>query len=155
MTQTPLPGSRWFRWVHNFTLRVGVMTGLYLTAIMVIAILVANRLPFPEPGGHFAEIRNWTARGAFLFVMLVPMACFLRAPVRMFASGMCAWAMLSVSYALMGLFFTNLHARLDKSPFHLFVLGAVVFGMAAVASWVAGMVMSMRHQPIAASRRRM
>jgi hypothetical protein len=152
MTQTPLPGSRWFRWVHNFTLRVGVMTGLYLTAVMVATILVANRLPFLE---HVAEIRNWTARGAFLFFLLIPMACFLRAPVRMFASGMCAWAMLSVNYALMGLFFTNLHVRLGKTPFQVLILGTLVYGVAAAASWVAGMALLLRQQPIAASRRRM
>jgi hypothetical protein len=138
--------------VHNFTLRVGVMTGLYLTAVMVIAVCMANRLPLFE---HLAEIRNWTARGAFLFFMLIPMACFLRAPVKMFASGMAAWAVLSVNYALMGLFFTNLHARLEKTPFQVLILGAVAYGVAAVASWVAGMVLSLRQHPIAASRRRM
>ncbi len=152
MTTTPLPGSRWFRWVHNFTLRVGVMTGLYLTAVMVIAILVANRVAFLEP---FADFRNWTARAAFLFFLLIPIGCFLRSPVKMFASGMCAWAMLSVNYALMGLFFTNLHMRLGKTPFHVLILGALAYGMAAVASWVAGMVLLLRQQPIAASRRRM
>jgi hypothetical protein len=152
LTQTPLPGSRWFRWVHNFTLRVGVMTGLYLTAVMVIAILAANRIPFFDP---VADVRNWTARAAFVFFMLIPIGCFLRSPVKMIASGMCAWAILSVNYALMGLFFTNLHARLGKTPFHVLILGALAYGMAAAASWVAGMVLLLRQQPIAASRRRM
>ena len=164
MTSSLLPGSRWFQWVHNFTLRVGVLTGLYLTAVMVVAILVANRLPFVEHFAvanrlpffeHFAEIRNWTSRGAFLFFLLIPIACFLRSPLKMFACGMCAWAMLCVNYALMGIFFTNLHLRLGKTPFHLLILGAMAYGVAAVASWVGGMVLALRAQPIAAPRRRL
>ena len=152
MTQMPLPGSRWFRWVHNISLRVGVLIGVQLTIVMVGAILVANRIPFLE---RFAEIRNWTARGAFLFFLLIPMAWFVRSPVKMFASGICAWAIFCANYALVGLYFTNLHERLGKTPFQLLILGAMAYGMAAVASWVAGMVLSLREQPIAASRRRL
>ncbi len=137
MTPRLVPGSQWFQWVKNFTLRVGVLTGLYLTAVMVISILAATQLSFLEP---YADIRNWTARAAFALFMLIPMGCFLKSPVRMFASGMCGWAILSVNYALMGLFYIHLYERLDKTPFHLFILGALVYGVAAVLSWVAGMV---------------
>ncbi len=152
MTHSPLPGSRWFRWIHNITLRVGIIVGVHLTVVMVAAILVANRMPYLEP---VADLRNWIARGAFLFFMLIPMAWFVRSPVKMLASGICAWAIFCASYAMMGLFFTNLHLRLGKSPFQVLILGAMTYGVAAAASWVAGMVLSLRQQPIAASRRRM
>jgi hypothetical protein len=152
MTPSLLPGSRWFQWVRNFTLRVGVLTGLYLTAVMVISVLAASRLTFLQP---VADLRNAVSYAAFVFFLLVPIFYFLRAPMRMFASAMCGWAILSVSYALMGFFFSDLHTRMGKTPFHLFILGAVVYGVSAVALWVAGMVVSLRHQPIAAHRRRM
>ena len=152
MTPSLLPGSQWFQWVRNFTLRVGVLTGLYLTAVMVISVLAATRVEFLE---SVADVRNGVAYAAFFFFMMIPIGRFLRAPVKLFAAGMCAWALLSVNYALMGIFFIHLHDRLGKTPFHLFILGALVYGVAAVMSWVAGMVLSLRHQPIAAHRRRM
>ena len=67
---------------------------------------------------------------------------------------MCGWAILSVSYVVMGFFFVNLHTRLGKTPFHIFILGAAVYGVAAVALWVTGMVASLREHPVAATRRR-
>jgi len=159
MTPSLLPGSRWFQWVRNFTLRVGVLTGLYLTAVMVISILAATRLGFLDPMianiPNWADIRNGVSYAAFLFVMLIPLGCFLRSPVKLFASGMCGWAILCANYALAGFFFIHLHERLGKTPFHLFILGALVYGVAAVVSWVTGMVLSLREQPMAAPRRRM
>ncbi len=152
MTPSLLPGSQWFQWVRNFTLRVGVLTGVYLTAVMVISVLTATRVGFLEP---VADVRNGVAYAAFACVMLIPIGCFLRAPVKLFAAGVCGWALLSVNYALMGIFFIHLHDRLGKTPFHLFILGALVYGVAAVVSWVAGMVLSLRHQPMAATKRRM
>ncbi len=159
MTPSLLPGSRWFQWVHNFTLRVGVLTGLYLTAVMVTSVLAATRLGFLDPMianiPDWADIRNGVSYAAFLLVMLIPLGCFLRAPLKMFAAGMCGWAILSVNYALMGFYFSNLHTRLGKTPFHLLILGAMVYGVSAVASWVAGMVLLLRQHPIAATRRRL
>ncbi|MCL4523400.1 MAG: hypothetical protein M1451_05745 [Acidobacteria bacterium] len=152
MNATPLPGSRWFQWVRSFTLRVGVLTGLYLTGVMVSSVLAATRVGFLEP---YADVRNGVAYAAFGFVLLIPIGCFLRAPIKLFAAGICGWAILTVNYALMGLFFVHLHDRLGKTPFHMFILGALVYGVAAVMSWVAGMVLSLREQPIAATRRRM
>lgn len=138
--------------MRSFTLRVGVLTGLYLTAVMVISVLAATRVGFLEP---YADVRNGVAYAAFGFVLLIPIGCFLRAPIKLFAAGICGWAILTVNYALMGLFFVHLHDRLGKTPFHMFILGALVYGVAAVMSWVAGMVLSLREQPIAATRRRM
>jgi hypothetical protein len=44
--------------------------------------------------------------------------------------------------------------RLQVTPFHLLILGAAVYGLAAVASWVAGMAIALLHQPVPAHRRR-
>jgi hypothetical protein len=152
MMPAPIPGSQWFRWVRNLTLRVGVLTGVFLTAVMVISVLAATQLPFLEP---FADLRNGISYAAFALIALIPLTCFLRSPVKMFASAMCGWAILSVSYVVMGFFFVNLHTRLGKTPFHIFILGAAVYGVAAVALWVTGMVASLREHPVAATRRRM
>jgi len=151
MTHSPLFGGHWLEWVRNFTLRVGILTGAYLTAVMVISVLAATRVPFLEP---FANFRNAAAYAAFAFFMLIPAVCFLRKPVQLFFSGMCGWVILSLGYAVMGMFFDHLHTRLRFTPFHLFILGALLYGLAAVVSWVLGMALSLRQQTIAARHRR-
>lgn len=150
MKTTQLPGAKWFHWVHNLTLRVGVLTGVYLTAVMVVAVLAANRAPFLE---EIAEVRNAASYAAFALVMLVPIGCFLRRPLHLFASGILGWFLFSLAYEAMGLFFVNLHARL-RYPFNVFILGAIVYGVVAAASWVAVMALEARQQPAIASRRK-
>ncbi len=145
------PGLAWFAWLRNLPLRVGVLTGMYLSAVMVCAVLVANRAPFLE---HFAYFRNVLALGAFAMVALVPIFYFLRHPMQLFISGVTACLLFSLAYSATGVFFNHLFTRLNKTPFHAFMLGAIVYGFIAVVSWVASMVTVLRRQPIAASRRR-
>lgn len=150
MNPPSLPGSKWFRWLRNLTLRVGVFTGVYLTAVFVVWVLAANRLPFLE---RLALIRNLAAVAAFALVMLVPIGTFLRRPLRLFASGLLGWLLFSLAYQVTGVFFENLHSRL-RAPFNVFMLGVAVYGLVAVVSWVVGMAWEARHQPVIASRRR-
>lgn len=145
-----LPGSTWLFWVRNLTLRVGVLTGVYLSAVFLVWLLVANRLPFLE---RFALLRNWGAMGFFGLIMLVPIACFLRRPQQLFASGIVGWFLFVLFYRLMKVFFRGMEGRL-KPTFQVFMLGAVIYGLVAVAAWVVLMAWEARHQPIAASRRR-
>ena len=152
MMPAPIPGSHWFRWVHNVTLRVGVITGVFLTAVMVASVLVATRVPVFVPA---ADLRNGICYVSFGLIALIPIVCFLRSPMRMFTSAICGWAILCAGYVTMGFFFVNLHVRLNKTPFQVLILGMALYGVAAVVLWVAGMVASVRLQPMAASRRRL
>jgi cyanate permease len=151
MTQSSLPGSKWLAWVGNPTRRVGLLTGVYLSTVMIVAVLAANRVPFLEA---FADLRNWIFRFAFLAVALVPVLVFRRQPARMFASSVTGWFVFAVMYGVMGWFFENLHVRINQTPFHAFILGAAIYGVLAVALWVGEMVREARHQPAIASRRR-
>ncbi|HEX9760327.1 MAG TPA: hypothetical protein VGA40_05390, partial [Candidatus Acidoferrales bacterium] len=108
MPATRLPGYAWFAWLRNLTLRVGVLTGMYLIVVMVAALLAANRIPLLEP---VADLRNWVARIAFGLVMLAPLVPFRRSPARLFASAMVGWLMLTLVYWWMGVPFENLHLR--------------------------------------------
>ena len=150
MKTAQLPGSKWFHWLRNLTLRVGVLTGVYLTAVMVVAVLAANRLPFLE---NLAMLRNLAAYTVFVLVMIVPIGCFLRRPLQMFASGLLGWLLFSLAYQAMGLFFLNLHARL-RYPFNVFMLGAIVYAVVAATAWVGSMTLDARQQPAIAARRR-
>jgi hypothetical protein len=145
-----LPGSKWLLWVHNLPLRVGVLTGVYLTAIMVLSVLAANRAPFLE---EFAGVRNAVSYAAFGLVMLVPAGIFLRKPLELLFSSMVAWTLFSLAYRVMGFFFENLHVRL-RGPLNVFMLGAVTYGVLVAAAWVASMALEARAQPVIASRRR-
>lgn len=151
MKLADLPGSARLSWLGNPTLRVGVLTGVYLSTVMIVALLAANRVPFLE---QFADIRNWVFRLLFVGVALIPVGCFLRSPARLFAAGVCAWFLFALSYRVMGVFFENLFSSIRQTPFHAFVLGVVFYGVVAVACWVVAMVQAARQHTIAASRRR-
>lgn len=150
MNVTRLPGSAWFHWLRNLPLRVGVLTGMYLSLIFVAWLIVANRVPFLE---DFALLRNLGAVIFFGLVMLAPMGSFRRHPHQLFGSGLTAWVLFSLVYHLMGFFFRNLHNSL-RPTFTILVMGAVVYGLVAVAAWVISMALDMRHQPAVAPRRR-
>ncbi len=135
MTPSRLPGYRWFSWIANLTVRIGVLTGVYLSTVMVIAVMAANRVHFLEP---FADIRNWTARAAFALVMLTPVCSFYRSPVRMLASSTLGWALFTLAYAALGIPFERLHDRFF-TPFHLFMLGMCIYGVTTVVAWLAGL----------------
>lgn len=150
MVSIPLPGAKWFEWLRNLTLRVGVLTGVYLTMVMVVSVLAATRIPFLE---DIADLRNGASYAAFGLVMLVPMATFLRRPLQLLASGLLGWLLFALAYNAMGLFFVNLHARL-RTPFNVFMIGASVYAVVAAAAWVVTMALDMRSQPAIAPRRK-
>lgn len=136
MAPTRLPGVAWLRWLKNLPLRIGVLTGIYLTAVMTAALLCANRIPELEP---YADLRNWICSSLFILVALIPVATFRRAPWALFTSAVSGWLIFSLGYGVAGMFFENLQSRLNKSTFHMFMLGAGCYAVVAVAIWVGEM----------------
>lgn len=150
MKTAQLPGEKWFHWLRNLTLRVGVLTGVYLTAVMVVSVLAATRLSFLE---EVALVRNGVSYAAFILVMLVPIAYFRRKPLQLLASGLLGWLLFALAYQGMGFFFHNLHARL-RQPLNVFMVGAIVYAVVAATCWVGLMALELRHQPVVAPRRK-
>jgi len=144
-----LPGQRWFIWLHNPVLRFGMITGVYLSVVFGAWLVVANRAPWIA---NFAFIRNTVAEIVFILVMLVPIVRYLLAPPRLFVAGLTAWAILTGTYMVMEQFFQGLESRMGA--FHVFMLGAVVYGCFAVLAWVVSLVLAARYHPIAPARRR-
>ena len=142
MLNIELPGAKWFEWLRNLTLRVGVLTGVYLIMVMVVSVLAANRLHFLE---DIADLRNAASYFAFVLVMLVPMVTFRRRPLQLLAAGLLGWLIFALAYNAMGLFFLNLHARL-RPPFNVFMIGVIVYAVVAAASWVVTMALELRSQ---------
>lgn len=148
---TALPGWQWLGWLQHRPLRVGVLAGGYLTAVMVVSLMLANRVPALEA---MAEARNAVSYAAFVLVAGLPVWTFRREPGSLFVAGVAAWGVFALMYGLMGIPFENLFVRLHKTPGNVFMLGAAVYGLVAVVAWVAGMVGALMHAPVVAGRRR-
>jgi hypothetical protein len=133
MVPTHLPGAVWFRWLRNLPLRIGVLTGIYLTMVMTVALLTANRLPWLET---YADLRNWVCRILFLLIALIPVGSFLRAPWSMFCSGVTAWLLFTLNYTVAGHIFENLYTRMKITSFHMFLLGVGSYAVISAAIWV-------------------
>jgi hypothetical protein len=140
MNWVSLPGVAWLRWLKNLPLRIGVLTGTYLTAIMAVWLIIANRLPFLD---GFAAVRNMACAALFALVALVPACTFLRRPWHLFKSGLTAWLLFSLAYAGAGHIFVSLFTRLHP-PFNVFMIGAMIYGVVAVAAWLVHMIAAMR-----------
>jgi hypothetical protein len=127
---------------------LGTVIGACFAGIAVAWVLVANRAPSLS---QFAFERNLITCGAIGALMLLPFFLFMGSPARIFLSGVIAWTILALAYQVLELLFGRLGTRLGA--FHLFVLGAVVFGVMAALDWVALLLLAARRNPIAATRR--
>lgn len=114
-------------------LRTGLLTGGLLVAVMFISLYVANHIPQLE---RVARLRNDVSRLAFGAVMMIPILRFLFQPKRLFSSALIGWLAFTLAYMLAGAWYANLFASLGRTPLEAFLLGMVVYGVVAVASWV-------------------
>lgn len=141
------------RWAGegNPTLRTGILTGVLLVGVLVLSILVANRIPWLE---SFALERNAAACALAILVMSIPVVHFFRSAGRQFASGILAWAIFSLGYWFAGLYFQNLENRLGKTTSEMFVLGVVIYGIAATLCWLISVITSALQGSLSHARRR-
>jgi hypothetical protein len=128
------PGYRWFRFLHNAPVRVGLYTGIWLSVVFVAWVLVANRVPFLEP---LAEQRNVIATLLLAAIAALPVLRFLTSSGELLVSGLLAWSLLTLTYRILSLKFSLL--QYYWSSFHLFVLGTVAYLLFATISWI-GMI---------------
>jgi hypothetical protein len=145
--RTQLPGMRWFLWLRIASLRIGVLTGIYLSCLFVAWVEVANRVAELE---RFAELRNLVAGAILIALMGIPVLRFRQRPGKLFIAGLTAWTLLTVTYLVTEIHFTLLESRMGA--FHVFVLGAVSYGFVAVLDWVFLMCVGVRHHHVVHSR---
>jgi hypothetical protein len=138
---------RWFLWLRNAALRIGILTGIYVSCIFMTWLLVANRIPQLEP---FAEIRNIAAGVVLLLLLAIPVLRFHNEPARMFVSGLTAWTLLTITYIAAEMNFTLLESRMGA--LHVFMLGAVSYGLISVVHWVFLMCAQARQRHLAQAR---
>lgn len=137
-------------WVRNPVLRSGLIVGAYLTVILFTSLVLANRVPLLE---DFADYRNAFSAAAFVLAASLPLWRWRESGVKLFVCGVLGWTIFSAMYWMAGAIFVRLHTRFHR-PLQAFLIGSLLYGLAAVAVWVTEMVKHARTQPIGASRRR-
>jgi hypothetical protein len=135
---------RWFLWLRYVALRIGVFTGVYLSAILIAWLVVANRLPQLE---SFAGIRNLAAGAAIILLMTIPVFRFHNEPAKLFVSGLTAWTLLTLTYLAAEMRFSLLESRMGA--LQVFMLGAVSYGCVAGFHWVFLLCAEARHRHMA------
>ena len=117
-----LPGYRWLLFLRNVPVRVGIYTGICLSLVFLLWLVLANRVPLLEP---LAMWRNIAAVVILVFFATLPLLRFYRSPGELLVSGLLAWILLSITYRFLCMVFVLLDEK--YSAFHVFVLGAVVY----------------------------
>jgi hypothetical protein len=134
-----LPGYRWLMFLRNVPVRVGIYTGICLSLVFSIWLVLANRVPLLE---RLALGRNIAAVVFLVLFASLPVLKFYRSAGDLLVSGLLAWTLLSITYRLLCMVFGLLDAR--YSAFHVFVLGAVVYLICATLSWIGMIVWKVR-----------
>ncbi len=144
-----LPGYDSLNFLRTEWMRTGVYTGICCSLVLIVWLLVANRMPGIA---RFALERNIAAAGAIALLLIIPAVRFARSPLRLLLAGVTGWGLFSVIYRVMEIFFSRLETRMGA--FHVFMLGAVVYAIVSVITWVASLVLAARKPHFRASHRR-
>lgn len=131
-------------WLRNAALRIGILTGIYLSCVFVAWLLVANHVPQLEP---YAGFRNLAAGAILILLLAIPVLRFHNEPAKMFVSGLTAWTILTLTYFVAEMRATLLESRIGA--FHVFMLGAISYGFVAVFHWVFLLCAETRHRHLA------
>ena len=134
-----LPGYRWLMFLRNVPVRVGIYTGICLSIVFTMWLVLANRVPLLE---RLALERNIIAVVGLVFFASLPILRFYRSPGDLLVSGLLAWTLLSITYRLLCMVFVLLNER--YSGFHVFVLGAVTYLVFATLSWIGMIIWKVR-----------
>lgn len=126
-----LPGYRWFSVLRNAPVRTGIYSGVCLSAVLSLWIILANRVPFLEP---FALQRNMAAAILLFLFATVPILRFYRWPGSLLFSSLITCTIFTATYRLLGVYFRLLVEK--HSAFQVFMLGAVVYMLVATLCWI-------------------
>jgi hypothetical protein len=126
-----LPAYGSFHVFRNASVRTGVYVGVFLSIVLTVWVIVANRVPFLDP---FALVRNLAAVTVLGLIALIPVLRFWRMPGHLLASSLVAWALFSLFYRILSMRFVGLAERF--SAVQIFVLGAVLYMLVVTLSWI-------------------
>jgi hypothetical protein len=120
-----------FHVLRNSAVRIGLLGGAGLSLAFSGWIYLANRVPVFD---RISVERNLAAAAIMGVLAFIPVLSFFREPASLLISSLVSWTMLTVTYWMLGLFFYAL--REWYSTFEVFMLGAVLYLIAATVSWI-------------------
>lgn len=132
-------GYGWLTIFGDRAVRMGIYTGTCLGITFSLWIYLANRVPSLEA---FAAQRN-VAGGVILGLFaLIPTMKYFRDPGKMLTASLISWTILTFFYRVMCSFYGLLSEK--YSPFHIFMLGAVLYLIASTISWIGTVIWRVR-----------
>ena len=120
-----------FHAFQNSAVRYGLVLGAGLSLAFCAWIFIANRVPTFD---RVSVERNLISAGLIAVLAFLPILRFFRDPARLLTSGLIAWTILSLVYRALSVFFWALSD--SYSAFQIFMIGAVVYLIAATLSWL-------------------
>ena len=130
-----LPGFRWFHVFRNAAVRTGVYSGVFLSLVFTIWLVLANRVPILE---RLTLERNITAAAALLLFAAVPIIRFVRWPGHLLASGLVAWVIFTFSYRALCMIFSGLSNW--HSTFEVFMRGTIIYLIVTTVCWLGAVI---------------
>lgn len=133
--------------LQDSSVRIGLLIGAGLAAAFSGWVYLANRVPIFD---RVSVERNITAAAILGFLAFMPVMRFFREPGNLLVSSLIAWSMLTLTYRALSMFFWAL--RDWYSTFEIFVLGAVIYLIAATVSWIGTCIWKARSAHLSAPR---
>ena len=128
------PQIRTHQPLHLFrdsAVRTGVVVGVGLSLALSAWTYLANSFRIFN---HISMERNLAAAVIISFLAFLPVLRFFREPGNLLISSVLAWSIFSLTYRTLSLFYWTLSDW--YSTFQVFMIGAVIYLIAATLSWI-------------------
>jgi len=116
---------------RDSSVRIGLVVGAGLCSALTAWVYLANKNAIFD---HLSMERNVGAAGIIALLAFLPVLRFFREPGNLLISSLIAWSLFSLTYRTLGIFFSALQDW--YSTFEVFILGAVLYLIAATVSWI-------------------
>jgi hypothetical protein len=120
-----------FHAFQNSAVRYGLVVGVGLSLALCAWIFIANRVPIFD---SVSVERNLISAALIALLAFLPILRFFREPAKLLTSSLIAWSLLALAYRALSIFFWTLSG--SYSAFQVFMIGAVVYLIAATLSWI-------------------
>jgi hypothetical protein len=129
--------------------RVGLVVGMGLSLALTGWVYVADRMSIFD---RVSFERNLVAAALIGTMALFPVLRFIREPGDLLVSSLVAWGILTLTYSTLSLFFWAI--RDWFTTFQFFLLGALLYLIAATLSWIGTCIWKARAAHLAPPRHR-
>lgn len=133
--------------LQDSSVRIGLLVGAGLASALSGWVYLANRVPIFD---SVSVERNVAAAAILGFLAFIPVMRYFRQPGSLLISSLIAWSMLTLTYRALSMFFWAL--RDWYSTFQIFMLGAVIYLIAATVSWIGACIWKARSAHLSPGR---